>query len=928
MWMMEKVKKLEKIGQSLWYDNIQRSLLINGEMKNLIKMGKIRGVTSNPSIFQKAISNSKDYDNTLKPMAWAGMDAESIFWRLAIEDIQRAADLFRPLYDQSQKKDGYVSLEVNPLFARDADATIKEAKKLWDLVNRPNLMIKIPATREGLPAIRKTIASGINVNVTLIFSNQRYAEVIEAYISGLEDRITENNDLSSIASVASFFVSRLDTKIDQQLEKLVQNGKITEEKRRDLAGKAAIANTKLAYRLFEHKFSEKRVSILRAKGAQIQRPLWASTSTKNPNYRDVLYIEELIAPETVNTVPPATLDAFYEHGNVELTIHNHLDDAEKLIGELDALGISLDQATLQLEEEGVKSFADAFTQLLDAVEKRRVAAVNELNSLSYTVKDQIAKLGNEYFVKRLYQKDASLWSNEKAGQVEIVERMDWLTAPWDSQELARELHSLVEECNTLGYTHAVLLGMGGSSLAPEVLSIINGGTSGKNGLSLTILDSTDPKQISIVEKTAPIENTLYVVASKSGTTAEINAFLAYFWDIAQKRLGENAGKHFIAITDPENRLEELAHDRGFWKVYTADPKVGGRNSALTAFGLVPAALVGLDVDKLLENAESAAELCLAENPITSNPGVVLGAIIGAAAKSGKDKLTLITDPEWTPLGAWLEQLIAESSGKNGKGIVPIADEPQVDVDRYGNDRLFVYIRQSGEQQLFVDSLKQQGFPVLSFDVSDSYDLGGLFYLWQVATATACSIIGVNSFDQPDVQDAKIRTLKGLAEYKQNGKFAEINPTMVLKNARIVTGTKINVSNDDSLSRIIENFIEKNYQKNDYLAINAFLPRTDDNTHVLQDLRAGLLKKFGLATTLGFGPRYLHSTGQLHKGGANKGLFIVITSSKHEDLVIPGEGVTFGIMQRAQALGDLQALEAKGRRVLWIDLCDTDLRILL
>ncbi len=926
--MIEQAKKLEKIGQSLWYDNIQRSLLKNGDFEKMSHQGKIKGVTSNPSIFQKAISNSKDYDDTLKPMAWAGMDAESIFWQLAIEDIQKAADLFLPLYEQTHKKDGYVSLEVNPLFARDTEATIKEAQKLWNLVNRPNLMIKIPATKEGLPAIRKSIASGINVNVTLIFSIQRYAEVIEAYLSGLEDRIAVSNDLSSIASVASFFVSRLDTKIDGLLENLLKTGKISEEKYSELAGKAAIANTRLAYRLFEHKFSERRVSILRAKGAQIQRPLWASTSTKNPKYRDVLYIEELIAPETVNTVPPSTLDAFYDHGNVDLTIHNDLDKAEKHINELETLGISLDETTLQLEEEGVQSFSEAFTQLLGAVEQRRLSAVNELSSLSDAIKNQLALLNKKHFVERVFQKDASLWSREEEDQAEIVQRMNWLKAPWESRELAGDLHLLTHECVRLGYTHAVLLGMGGSSLAPEVLSLINGEDGNCNGLKLNILDSTDPEQVSMIEKAVDLEKTIFLVASKSGTTAEINAFLSYFWNLSQEKFGERAGEHFIAITDPRTRLEEFARDKKFWKVFRADPFVGGRNSALTAFGLVPAALIGLNVDKILENAIFTADLCLAERPIAANPGVVLGAIIGTAVNAGKDKLTLITDRTWKPFGAWLEQLIAESSGKKGKGIVPIADEPQVDASKYGDDRIFVYIRQSGEEQSFVDSLKQHGFPVISFDVRDVYDLGGQFYLWEMATATACSIIGVNSFDQPDVQDAKIRTLKGLEDYKRNGKFGETNPIVELKDVRIMTQSNIDIGHNASVYEVINTFLEKNCHPQDYLAINAFLPRIEANMQILQELRARVLNEFGLATTLGFGPRYLHSTGQLHKGGANNGIFIVITSAKSQDLEIPGEGITFGIMQRAQALGDVQALEAKGRRVLWIDLKEPELCPLL
>jgi transaldolase/glucose-6-phosphate isomerase len=644
----------------------------------------------------------------------------------------------------------------------------------------------------------------------------------------------------------------------------------------------------------------------------------------------VIYIEELIGKYTVNTVPPATLEAFFDHGNAIETIHNGLSETRKFLIELEKNGISLDKATQELEVEGVKAFADAFTQLLEAVEQRRKAAIVELGSLARGVKNQITKLDEMDFSDRLFKKDPTLWSSDPVGMAEIKERMNWLTAPSDSQVYTKELIDFSKDCVLRGYTHAVLLGMGGSSLAPEVLSLICKSEHEKNrhGLKLAILDSTDPDQVAAIERIAPIENTLYIVASKSGTTGEINAFLAYFWDLAFKQFGEKAGEHFIAITDPNTKLADLALTRRFLKIFTADPRVGGRNSALTAFGIVPAALIGMDVESLLSNASATADLCQPDNPIPSNPGLVLGAIIGYAVSQGKDKLTVIADTTWKPLGAWLEQLVAESSGKDGKGIVPVSDEFEIPPDKYGYDRLFVYIRQNGEHQQFADGLIKNGHPVITLDVKSPYDLGGQFYLWEFATATACSIIGVNSFDQPDVQDAKTRTLKGLEEYRKNGRFSEINPTIVMKNARVMTRQEVKASDLSSVLEIILKYVNDYQNNGDYIAINAFLPRNTQNLVILQDLRANLLKKFKLATTLGFGPRYLHSTGQLHKGGGNNGIFLLITASRSKDIEIPGEGISFGNMQRAQALGDLQALEAKNRRVLWIDLTKPDPGLLM
>lgn len=371
--MTSTIQKLNQIGQSIWYDNIERKLLKDGTLEGMVSRGEIRGITSNPSIFNKAISQSDEYDEDIKSLTREGLSRENVYERLAISDIQAAADLFRSLYDQTDGGDGYVSLEVSPYLAHDTVQTISEANRLWNDVNRPNLMVKIPATKAGIPAITETIAAGINVNVTLIFGLDRYREVREAYLAGLEKRASAGKPVENIASVASFFISRIDTKVDKQLESLLdtaipnQKGQIEQ-----LVGKTAVASGKLAFLDYEDTFGEKgtRYGKLKTLGAKRQRVLWASTSTKNPAFSDTKYVEEMIGPLTINTVPPKTLVAFLDHGVVEQTIDQDFEAACNVMAGLSGLGIDLDQATQELETEGVKSFADAYTSLLDSLQKR------------------------------------------------------------------------------------------------------------------------------------------------------------------------------------------------------------------------------------------------------------------------------------------------------------------------------------------------------------------------------------------------------------------------------------------------------------------------------------------------------------------------------------------------------------------------------
>jgi transaldolase/glucose-6-phosphate isomerase len=898
--MESPILSLHELGQSIWYDNIQRSLLRktaegkDSEFAAMIGRGDIRGVTSNPSIFHNAISKTHDYDSALMPLAWSGWDAEQIFWELAIEDIREACDLFSKLYAETNWADGYVSLEVNPTLANDAEATLAEAKRIWNRVNRPNLMVKIPATLEGLPAIREAIAAGINVNVTLIFSIDRYQQVMEAYLDGLEKRLAAGLPVDHVASVASFFVSRIDTKVDNLLP--VDS---------PLRGKVAIAYSKLAYEQFNLTFHSGKFARFQSAGCRLQRPLWASTSTKNPAYPDTLYVNNLIGPDTVNTLPPQTLVAFKDHGKAKLTLNKHIETARKVIADLELFNVSMHDVTAALEEEGVKSFSEAFEAMIRTIEERRSAAVKSLGPIADPVRQRITRLIDDAAATRLWSHDATLWTSSSADMDAIQQRLGWLDLPTNSENVLDEINRFVTQITKDGIDRIILLGMGGSSLAAEVLSLVFS-TPTMDGRKITILDSTDPGQILASSSNLQADTTMVIVSSKSGGTAEVDALFSYFWE-----LYGHDGNRFVAITDPGSSLETLAVTHGFRKTFLADPTVGGRYSALSFFGLVPAAMIGINPAILLGRAGWMMRQCQPGVPGERNPGLVLGAILGQAALEGRDKLTILADDSVAPFGNWLEQLIAESSGKLGKGIIPVVGEPSDAPEKYGSDRLFVYLRQDGKLDGFVKTIEAAGHPALVFDLLDPYDLGAEFYRWEVTTAFACAVLGVNAFDQPDVQDAKDRTKNNLVSYRQHNCFDEGIP--IWSENRLQAFSTLPQAGT-SLALSMEAFI-RCANKGDYIAINAYLPRNIETIAMLEAIRLIIRDKTGCATTLGFGPRFLHSTGQLHKGGPDSGIFLQITTKPEEDLEIPGAGISFGILERAQSLGDYDALLARGRRIL-------------
>lgn len=917
---MNPIHRTQEIGQSIWLDYIRRDIIESGELAQLIDQGVIRGVTSNPTIFENAISGSDLYTSDLRSMAHAGWTAEQIFDQLAISDIRGAADAFLPLYERTNGADGFVSIEVNPKLADKTQPTLDEARRLWSVVNRPNVMIKIPATEAGIPAIEESIYEGINVNVTLIFSLDRYAEVMDAYLKGLERRTAEGGSLDHIASVASFFVSRVDTAVDGLLEEIIRAEGPNADRASALLGKAAIANVKLAYAQFEAIFGSDRFLNLKAKGARAQRPLWASTSTKNPAYPDTYYLDNLIGPFTVNTVPMNTIEAFMDHGVAESVLAENLSASRAQIGAIEAVGISMAAVTDQLEREGVSKFADSFKSLLSTLRKRSRAVQKELGPLQAGVEQDLSSLDRDEVGRRLWQEDTSLWTENKGAAEEVSQRLGWLTLPGQMAPDLADLIAFREEVLEAGITNAVLLGMGGSSLASDVFRrTLNKG----DELEFYVLDSTDPAAIAAITRKAPVSSTLFIVGSKSGSTIEPLVLMEYFWARTKKRRGNRAGGHFIAITDPGSKLEQIAKERNFRRVFSSPSNVGGRYSALTHFGLVPAALMGIDVHALVSGGGSMARACGPNNEAPRNPGLHLGAVLGSAGLNHREKLTIVADKDLEPFADWIEQLVAESSGKEGKGLTPIVGEAPGSAKVYGEDRLMIYLREGGELDRKMRGWIRAGIPVAVIEMTtDAAGFGRAFFKWEVGTAVACHMIGVNAFDQPDVQSAKNRTGDLLAKYEKSGAIPQSNLLWEGDGWRLYGNKNPSGSDLVSAEDVIAGILDE-AEAYGMLGILTYLRQDAPTSNKISKLRKSMRDRLGVATVSGFGPRYLHSTGQLYKGGPDQAVYLFITSAPKKDIEIPGKAYTFGALERAQAVGDIQALVETGRPAYRIELDSPD-----
>jgi len=958
---MNPLKETAALGQSIWLDFISRKLLDSGELHRMVEADGLGGVTSNPSIFEKTIREGTEYAGFLTDLRRRrpGATAFELYEALAVRDIQDACDVMRPVYDRTKSRDGYVSLEVTLYRGDSPEEIVREALHLWEVVARPNVMIKVPGTANGREAFEELIAAGINVNVTLLFARSAYADTLEAYLRGLERRAKAGGDLSRVASVASFFVSRIDSTIDKQLEAKIAAAKSPKEQAaiEKLYGRAAIANAKLAYAHYEDVTSSKRWRELSKQGAQTQRVLWASTGTKNKKYSDVMYVEELIGRDTVNTAPPATIDAFRDHGKARSSLNEGLLDAKKVLRELDGAGISLDKVTDALLADGLKQFSEAFETLLGSVAGPAPSAETPARSPSApsasapAAKQALAPVsapaapaaspastpfatqapaevqkayeaalaawtqGDES--RRFSRKDATVWTGGDEARW-----LGWLDSPARGKAAIAELRAFADQAKKDGFESVLLLGMGGSSLCPEVLARTFGSRTGYP--ELHVLDSTDPVQVAAFEKKLDLARTLVVVASKSGSTLEPNILDAYFWDKVVKKVGlKDAARRFVAITDPGSKLEGVARAKGYRKIFHGDPTIGGRFSALSMFGLVPAALIGVDLDQYLGRADAMAKRCIGENAPSRDSAVQLGVFLGACAQLGRDKLTLVVSPCIASLGGWLEQLVAESTGKQGRGIIPVDQEPLGLPPVYGDDRVFVYVRLDSEvdraQDAAVEALERAGQPVVRIAVGDPLDLGAEFYRWEIATAVAGAVIGIHPFDQPDVEASKIATRELTDEYEKRGAlphekhFFEEEGVLLYAPREHALSLHGMTGPDATLADVLRAHFST--KPRDYIGLLGYLPMDGENAGDFRVMRTALRDARRVATCAGFGPRFLHSTGQAYKGGPRNGVFLQVTRAVAHDIAVPGQKYGFGIVQSAQARGDLQVLVERGQRTL-------------
>src|SRR5215212_465234 len=868
--MSNRLTEIMQLGQSVWYDNIRRAMITSGDLQKKIEEDDLRGVTSNPTIFEKAITGSADYDEQLRRLVQAGKGASEIYEDLVAEDIGNAADILLPVYERTDGLDGYISLEVSPRLAYDTAGTIDEATRLFERVGRKNVMIKIPAAQEGLPAIEESIYRGININITMIFSIENYEQVAEAFVKGLERRAAEGKNVDHIASVASFFVSRVDTAIDADLEYKARHASSPEEKRR---------------------------------------------------------LENLCGRETVNTVPPATYTAIRDHGRVELTLEEGLDECRALIEQLAEVGIDLKAVTEKLQRDGLAAFVNSFDTLVESIEAKRdtlLSGINErltasLGKYADAVSAAIKEAEKGDVMRRVWRKEAALWKSEEEHQKIIKNSLGWLNVADQMIGVEDDLVAFADRLREKGFRHVVLNGMGGSSLAPEVLRRTFGKQ--EDYPELLVLDSTDPDTVADYREKIDPAQTLFVVSSKSGTTTEPLMFYRYWFGEVGK-VKENPGENFLAVTDPGTKMEADATRDKFKRVFLNPPDIGGRYSALSYFGMVPAALMGVDIRKLLDRAERVMHACSQVVPASENPGARLGAIIGECAQAGRDKLTIVADPKVESFGLWVEQLIAESTGKEGKGVVPVAGEPLAAPSAYGDDRLFVSIavgRPDSETESRLKALEAAGHPVVYRTLTDLYDLGEEFFLWEIATAFAGWRLGINPFDQPNVQESKDATKELLEKFERAGKLEEQTAPVTDGTLTIFAeGKYLETLPSTSVTDALRAHLSQ-VKAGDYLAMLAYIEETPDHEAVIQEIRNHLRDATRCATTTGYGPRFLHSTGQLHKGGPASGVFMQLTAADARDVEIPGEPFTFSTLKQAQALGDFRSLSTRGRRAVRVEL---------
>ena len=930
---MNTLIELLKCGQSYWLDNLTRGKITTGELKKRVDEQGLRGITSNPSIFNKAISSGQDYDGHITGLVKEGKNPLQIYDALTIKDVQDACDILNTVYDQSDGTDGFVSLEVPPYLARDTEGTMKIARRLFSAVGKQNCLIKIPGTKEGIPAIEQMLYEGININITLLFSVDRYVEVAQAYIRAIARRVAEGKPVNQVISVASVFISRIDVLTDQLIDQYIIPSRESKNASQTclLSGRAGIATARLCYQRFKEIFNGESWKKLAEKGAHVQRPLWASTSNKDPLYNDLRYVVSLIGKETVNTLPDETIAAFANHGCIKKdSIEQEQDQANELFGELKKMDIDISFITQQLENEGIQKFTESYNKLIGNLADKRMKMLGDEASpqkiscgkLDTEVKQACASMDEKQTARLLFAQDPHLWKKEPEQIKSISKRMEWLTLPDNFTKNTDTIIAFAQMIKAEGFTHAVVLGMGGSSLCSEVTRQTYALTNGY--LQLWVLDNTDPAAILHIQSKIDLEKTLFIVASKSGNTEETLSFFHYFYQQLNNKNPVKPGNNFVAITDHDSPFVKVAEEFKFRKVFINPPDLGGRYSVLSDFGLVPMALIGIDINAILSSAKQMQSSCNGV-PAASNPGISLGVVLGICQKNRRDKVTFILSHSITSFGYWVEQLLAESTGKEGKGLIPIHGETLADPKFYGNDRIFIHLylkddnNDSDEKK--IKAVEDAGHPVVRIKLANKIALGAEYYRWEIAVAIAGMVMGINPFNQPNVEESKKNTSQLLEGWSKEGNFKIPEPLLKIETISVYGGkeTKQLATNHYKSAADLLNGFTEMAKPNDYIALLPYFMKTEPRTKVLQAWRHWMRDNLKIATTLLTGPRYLHSTGQLHKGGPDTGLYIILISEEEKELAIPEEKFGFATLHEAQSLGDFRSLDDKGRRVIRINL---------
>lgn len=909
-------------GQQIWLQGPRRFALSSEELAALVSEGTVSGFVFDMDVVDAALVDGADYAAARERARSSGWAPDRLLEDVLLEDAAAAAALLQKWRPGDASTRSWVAVDLPPHVGLAGEATAVWAGRLAEVTEGATALVKLPGTRAGLQAAENVIAAGYGIYLHHLFTVEQVRSALAAYLRGLRLALAAGRDLSRAAAVAAVNLLRIDVAVDQLLHDCMRRSEDDRDLLESLLGRAALGTARVAADTVREFTEDAEWVRLQGKGAVPPLLAWEGTRTSSPARREMEYLEELIGPGTASVVSWSALAALRDFGKPSPRLGRGIDEAREVLDDIAGAGIDLEAVADDLQKAAAGSDERRFGRLLNTVAAGSARAQFDVaaGGLEQELRESLRELEKAAVGRRLWSRDASLWSTDDTDAPAIRNRLGWLALPETMREEALPLAAIARSRAGAKEGMALLLGMGGSSLGADALRIAF------ECRNLTVVDTTAPGGIAAAAGRLQVDRSVFVVSSKSGGTAETDALEKFFFDQVSA-VRDDAGSRFFAVTDPGTPLHELARNRGYARVWLAPPDVGGRYSVLSVFGLLPAALMGIDVGRLLASAHRMAVLCGPEVPAHLNSAVVIGALMAVGARHGRDKLTFLTPPRLAGLGDWAEQLIAESSGKRGQGIVPVSREPLGDADRYGEDRLFVHFRVAGEEARandeLADEMQRRGHPVVRIVLTDVMDIGAELFRWEMATAVACAAMHVNAFDEPDVRDAKERAGALLQQYREEGRLGEPQPdfeegSLAVMAPSTYEGLRQRLQPGSGLESWLSAHL-RGARPPDYVGILAFLAPDLQTWHALQGLRALLRDRLGVATTLGWGPRYLHSTGQLHKGGGDGGVFLQLTADAASDLAIPGESYSFEVLLRAQALGDFQALAARGRRLLRVHL---------